>query len=180
MTISRNVLHVIASLAMFACYGCSTLTVEDRSLLTGMKTDIRSLEEQITRANGRMEAIEVGQRDLYAELDRQSTTSKTQTEEVSKRVAELDARIQQVDSARVNDKAKIVEHLSKKIEEVLNKNRTSGGNSGGLVYEHVVKKGESLSRIAAEYSVSVKAIVKENNLPNANTIRVGQTLYIPK
>jgi LysM repeat protein len=180
MTISCNVTHVITTLALFACCGCSTLTVEDRSLLTGMKTDIRSLEEQITRVNGRMEAIEVIQIDLHAELDRQSDSSKAQTAQVSRRVTELDARIQQADSARVKDRADIVEHLSKKIEEVLNKNRTSGGNSGGLVYEHVVKKGESLSRIAAEYSVSVKAIVKENNLPNANTIRVGQTLYIPK
>jgi LysM repeat protein len=48
-----------------------------------------------------------------------------------------------------------------------------------LIY-HKVQPGENLSIIAAEYGVSVQEIVKANNLPSAQFIRVGDKLLIPK
>ncbi len=44
---------------------------------------------------------------------------------------------------------------------------------------HTVGYGESLSMIARQYSVSVLAITQANNIYDANTIFVGQTLTIP-
>ena len=44
---------------------------------------------------------------------------------------------------------------------------------------HVVQAGESLSRIAVRYGVSVQALVTANNIANANQIFVGQRLRIP-
>jgi len=44
--------------------------------------------------------------------------------------------------------------------------------------EVVVRKGDTLSEIAAQYGVSVRALKTANGLKN-NTIRVGQTLVIP-
>jgi len=44
---------------------------------------------------------------------------------------------------------------------------------------HVIKKGESLGRIAAKYGVSVQSIQTKNNIKNANRIHVGQVLLIP-
>jgi len=44
---------------------------------------------------------------------------------------------------------------------------------------HVIKKGESLGRIAAKYGVSVQSIQTKNNIRNANRIHVGQVLLIP-
>jgi|SRR5690554_221283 len=43
---------------------------------------------------------------------------------------------------------------------------------------HVVKRGESLSRLAERYNTSVDAIVRLNNLNNTR-IRIGQELQIP-
>ncbi len=48
-----------------------------------------------------------------------------------------------------------------------------------LVY-HVVSPGETLLVIANEYDVKVDDIVKANNLPSAQFIRVGQKLIIPE
>jgi putative chitinase len=48
---------------------------------------------------------------------------------------------------------------------------------GGNVY--VVVPGDTLSSIAARYGTTAWAIAYANNLPNANWIRVGQTLIIP-
>lgn len=44
---------------------------------------------------------------------------------------------------------------------------------------HTVGYGESLSMIARQYGVSVLAITQANNIYDANTIFVGQTLTIP-
>ena len=55
--------------------------------------------------------------------------------------------------------------------------RTGGAAEG---YEHVVQSGETISTIAQAYGVSVAAILRENNLRDANIIREGQKLFIPK
>ncbi len=44
---------------------------------------------------------------------------------------------------------------------------------------HVVRRGETLSSIAARYGTTVQSIVSANGLPNANVIYVGQRLTIP-
>jgi LysM repeat protein len=49
--------------------------------------------------------------------------------------------------------------------------------TAGTVY--VVKPGDSLSKIAVKYGVTVSAIVKANNLKNSNVIYSGQKLTIP-
>lgn len=49
--------------------------------------------------------------------------------------------------------------------------------AGNIV--HIVQSGEALSEIARRYGVDMQAILKANNLPNANALRVGQELIIP-
>jgi LysM repeat protein len=44
--------------------------------------------------------------------------------------------------------------------------------------EYVVKKGDTLGRIARRYDVTIKELKKENNI-KGNSIRSGQVLYIP-
>lgn len=43
---------------------------------------------------------------------------------------------------------------------------------------YTVKKGDNLSKIAKEYGVTVSSIATENNIKNANVIKVGQVLSI--
>jgi LysM repeat protein len=51
-------------------------------------------------------------------------------------------------------------------------------SSAGPVY-HTVQAGENLYRISLRYGTTVDAIVAANNLPNANSVYVGQVLLIP-
>ena len=44
----------------------------------------------------------------------------------------------------------------------------------------IVKQGETLSEIAEEHKVSLKKLMKENNLNDANQIWSGQELSLPK
>lgn len=56
--------------------------------------------------------------------------------------------------------------------------KTKTTASSGAVGTHTVVAGDSLSRIASQYGVSVAAIRSANNL-QGDLIRVGQTLVIP-
>lgn len=44
---------------------------------------------------------------------------------------------------------------------------------------HKVKKGETLTKIARMYNVTVEAIVASNGIKNPDLIKVGQLLQIP-
>ncbi|MCS6843982.1 MAG: LysM peptidoglycan-binding domain-containing protein [Caldilineales bacterium] len=48
--------------------------------------------------------------------------------------------------------------------------------AGGV---HIVRAGETLSRIAARYGISVQALARANGIANPNHIYVGQRLVIP-
>lgn len=51
--------------------------------------------------------------------------------------------------------------------------------AGGGARSHTVKAGETLSAIAARYSVSVGTLATANSLANPNLLQVGQKLTIP-
>ena len=57
----------------------------------------------------------------------------------------------------------------------------AGGESepAGLLKDHIVKRGETLSGLSAKYGVSITSIMTANNLTSANVLRVGQHLLIP-
>lgn len=46
-------------------------------------------------------------------------------------------------------------------------------------WEHVVESGQTLSAIAVAYGTTTQAILKANSLQNADSIRVGQKLFVP-
>jgi stage VI sporulation protein D len=45
---------------------------------------------------------------------------------------------------------------------------------------YTVQSGDTLSKIAKRFGVTVDAIVKANNIANPNLIKAGQVLKIPK
>jgi len=49
----------------------------------------------------------------------------------------------------------------------------------GLARSHVVRRGETLTRIAARYNVSIRELARLNHLKNVNRIKAGTTLVIP-
>lgn len=45
---------------------------------------------------------------------------------------------------------------------------------------HTVQKGESLSKIASKYGVSVERVMSSNEISDPNKIRVNQKIFIPE
>ncbi len=56
----------------------------------------------------------------------------------------------------------------------------SGGTTPTTTLKYTVKSGDTLGAIASRYKVTVSAIMTANKLTNANSIKVGQVLTIPK
>ncbi len=56
---------------------------------------------------------------------------------------------------------------------------TSTTRPPGVPFQHVVQAGDVLSNIAAQYRVTVDAIVEANNIEDPDSIFVGQELVIP-
>lgn len=60
-----------------------------------------------------------------------------------------------------------------------NKSSTTKKSSSSSQKTHVVKSGDTLSRIASKYGVSVTTLKKANNIGNTSVIKIGQKLKIP-
>ncbi len=56
----------------------------------------------------------------------------------------------------------------------------SAGETEDLVVTHRVAAGDTLTRIAARYDVSVAALLRANDLPNPDLLEVGQIITLPE
>jgi len=48
-----------------------------------------------------------------------------------------------------------------------------------LPRSYTVQRGDELKQIAAQYKVSIWSIIDSNDIPNPDSLRVGQVLKIP-
>jgi LysM repeat protein len=80
----------------------------------------------------------------------------------------------------INDVDGRVRSLRGRLQEVTLRQEATARTAAASAREgHVVQRGETLSKIAEIYGVTVEAIMSANQLANANLIREGQTLTIP-
>ncbi len=74
----------------------------------------------------------------------------------------------------LGDKIKIPQHCSPSEAK-----SSMYASADGITVKHAVRKGETLSKIASRYKVSVQAIMKANSLKSAKRLAIGQRLVIP-
>jgi LysM repeat protein len=173
--------------------GCTTMP-EAEAPPPATQADVGYLREEIRRLTARMDAsdAELGhvQGDVQAARSSQPTSaSAAQVQALQTQLDDLQRQIRAVDAARAQDKKEIYDDISKKVATLLKapagssassattRSTTRSASQSG--YEHVVKPGESLSRIAAAYNVKMSVIVEANGLKSADSIFVGQKLFIP-
>lgn len=141
------------------------------------QTEDRLLEQESQRRMaGRLETLELEISRISRELDGLRRG--------------LETRCAAIERKSEDDKRELVSRLSTQIEKLLAKAAPpaaarptfGGGGGGGNVsgFEHVVRKGETISTIAKAYNCTPKAIIDANNIKNPGLIRIGQTLFIPE
>ncbi|MFA6568163.1 MAG: LysM peptidoglycan-binding domain-containing protein [Victivallales bacterium] len=77
---------------------------------------------------------------------------------------------------------RMIDQVSREVSKASASAPSSGGGGpvgSGEFYEHKVESGTTLSTIAKAYGVTVQEIMKANRMKDAS-LRVGQTLYVPK
>lgn len=129
--------------------------------------EVQNMRSDIERLKNQLEVLADERNDVY-QLVR----------DVQSRLDAIEQSLGGFEAARASEKQELLDHLSRKIAEILKSQKPAPVSDTG--YEHVVETGQTLSDIALAYKVNVKAIVQANNLPNANDITVGQKLFIPE
>ena len=153
------------------------------------QAEVQYLREEMRRMNDRLQASEaqVGdiQRTAYsAEANRPAYATAAEVAALREQIAALQRQVRDLDAARAGDKREIYDDISKKVADLMKKAAPAASSatkkaSPQTGYEHVVQAGETLSAIAQAYEVKMDTILKANNIKNANSIRVGQKLFIP-
>jgi len=136
--------------------------------VNAMQHDTAQLEQRVAQAETQLRAVAA----LQAENTRLRGEVKTLGEELA-----------QVKADRETLRKQITDDIVAKITTVIEKQnaqrpqQNSSGKQTGR--EHVVEAGQTLSEIAAAYKTKIDVIVKANNMKDANSLRVGQKLFIP-
>ena len=158
---------------------------------TERREDYLIVMQEMRKLEGRLEGVEMEVQGVNRTVDGVSRNveqgTRAEAESLRAAVAALESRIGALEAARARDREEIIDHLTRKITQLMNDRgpsraaapapRTGGSEFG---YEHVVQPGENLSRIASAYGVSMKAIVDANNLSKPDQLNVGQKLFIPE
>lgn len=150
---------------------------------TAQRDNTAYIEQEFNRFTARIQSLEDQVSELQQELvNLKGGRNQTQSQ-AAQEIADLKTRLKDLENQRLKDKTEIVDTITAKVSQLINGSRSNGGGSSGSKTqygrEHKVESGHTLSEIAKAYGVSIKAIIKANNLKNPNDIKVGQTLFIP-
>ena len=151
-----------------------------------MAYSLQQAERDLARLKARVEAFEKQSERLEARI----IAAEGQAREVARLRAELgeyradvkDLRVELPQSMGATIKKMLDDNQAQTLSQVqraLSSSRQAAARQAESGYNHTVAAGQTLSLIAREYKTTVNAILKANNLKNANQIRVGQVLFIP-
>ena len=154
-----------------------------------LRQDYAQLEQRATQADAQAKTI--------ARLQDENTKLRDEINNIKKlndlfvdNIKKLGDELVAVKNDRETLRKQITDDLTAKITAAIEKNnaarpapqgggspaKNTGKETGRL---HVVEAGQTLSEIAAAYKTKIDVIVKANNMKDANSLRVGQELFIP-
>ena len=166
-----------------AVSGCVTPTQQlqqqrqaarDRAETERVMVAVQTLDQKVL-------GLAASQEQLARQIDQIRESSHKDDAPVKQRLSDLEAHLRSQEVALRQLRSQIVDELTKRVTEGMKlqaQNVSQPPVQSGR--EHTVRAGESLSKIAAAYKVSVAAIAKANNLKNSSPVRTGQKLFIPE
>jgi len=169
--------------------GCVAMQ-EQREELQEQREDVLIVQDDLRRIRGRLDALEQEVERLTQQMSsmqgEQGRAMQNQLQGVNNSMDDMQRRIRTLEAGRETDRKEIVESVSKRVTDIVNKQqprrtttstpRKPISNEG---YEHVVQTGETLSAIAKAYGARSDEIMEANGLESPDKLRVGQKLFIP-
>jgi LysM repeat protein len=162
--------------------GCTTLQTQRRhEAEVRLVTELAATKERMQALEQRVEALETVREMTFRRLDELRGAADSLAAQGQRYDGELRAGLERERAERENMRAALVQTLSEKIAEVI-KAQTPARQPPRVAsgYEHVVKSGETLSEIARAYNVRIDAVLRANSISNPDSLKVGQTLFIPE
>ncbi len=165
--------------------GCATLD-DRRNQSVQTQVETQRIAEDNTKAtletlDERIKAIEVRQEYLEKEMSLLRVSVENENREAKETMAAAEQNLKANDASMVKFKQEIIDGVAKNVSEALRAGSPSQPKARSQTgREHVVQQGESLSAIATAYKVKPGVIIEANGLKNANSIKVGQKLFIPE
>ena len=165
--------------------GCASLVngprskeAADRAAMDGLQSDVARLRQQVGE-------LEAGRQAEFMSLETARAEMEREKRELRDKLAEIENLVSELRSANVAMKQEIIDHLSKRMAEILKgsgQRSSSGGGRRGSSdgRNHVVAPGETLSQIASTYNTTPDAIARANDLQNPDVLHAGQKLVIPE
>ncbi len=135
--------------------------------------------DQIAELNRSVELVRSQQSALDRRLNSLETSFRSVAES-QRALSSLRSEMATLKAAMDSKISLVVDEVARENERLLSKMKTSQKASYAQGYEHAVGPGETLSDIARQYKTTVKAILEANQLSDANSLRVGQKLFIPQ
>ena len=165
-------------LGMSLCLsGCLTPMMERQEEDARRQSEMEKLKADVYRLSERLNGVAAAQERLQADM--QEFRKAAQGGNLQDRLAKIENDQKRSEAALASMRQDLVESLSKKMAQIM-RVQAAATPAAETGREHVVKPGESLSKIAAAYGVKPEAIVKANGLKNTHALRDGQKLFIPE
>ncbi len=151
--------------------GCQT--VQQRQQVARRQLEIRQVEEHSRRMQGRVEAAEMAQEQLAAEVE----VLRAEMRVANSTVQQLARRMNELEAKQIQEMQEVVARVEGLLKKKLATPSSVPNRRTGR--KHVVESGHTLSAIAAAYGTTVTVIKQANDL-RSDDIYVGQALFIPK
>lgn len=141
---------------------------------------LREIQYSLQSIQSRLDAIEQRQNVLSSRIQSLEKGSRFADKDD---LAALRSDLNALRASQGEMREAVVGEISGKMAKLINqrdaaqkKTQEAKQKSG---YEHVVEAGQTISAIAQAYKVSVKSILRANNIKDPTKVRVGQKLFIP-
>ncbi len=161
--------------------GCETVSGQQRRVAEGrLQSELAGTRISMQRMESRIEGLEAEREMLHARMnDMQRALVEAETRRKTD-LSVLEIRLQDQAAEQVRIRGELADELSGRIAKIIQSQAPVKSVRTQAGYEHIVKSGETLSEIARAYEVSTAVIAKANNITNPDSLRVGQTLFIPE
>lgn len=188
-------------LAIFYQTGCLTLEESEKpdkldqirssvsEELIKVKQDINTLKGQFEELQYKIDKIQQTQSQQAKEINTTLKEWRDKQKDLEKKLSNIESNLQTIEKRQAQDKRELLERTNIIAEEVGKENRelraqieavrksSITATSEGY---HIVAQGDTLSKIAQMYGVSIKDLMDVNNITDPNSIKTGQKLVIPK
>lgn len=167
-----------------------------RSAAARESTRVAQLEATVASLQSQVNAMSAAQADVVAQAGATVSRSGAVVDTVRgdidalrAEVAALKAENRALKEEQVRQKAQmdgLPDKIVAKVNAIMPKapppapRQQSSQRRASEGWEHTVSAGDTLSAIASAYGVKQSDIIRENGLKDANSLRVGQKLFIPK